>query len=402
LHETKFELPVYYLGLSRLFPIGEAKDDSFRPKQMTFANDEHREWFVETYKKVLYLNEDIETVSGISIGETENKRAVGINTQSYDYLSNSAGQDNVGQILMALLSFKQTKSSASSLNGGLLLIDEFDATLHPAAQNELFNVVFRTAKQIGFQAVFTTHSISLLRHINAKIEHNNESINDTELYYFTTKNGSLEIERNGNIFGIEDDLMVQSIIQNGRRIPVYTEDNEARWFLQNLACEYLGFVSIPDVSLGCQELLKLLSGDVQYFGNVIVLFDGDVSDSDILSNSIAKRTKNILKLPGNVRPEQVMHEYILSLPQGHPFLDAGKVMGFSLDYFKQHGPDSYQGNKERDNYKQWFHEHQTCFDALNLYSFWAADNQAAVDKFKTDFKTAYNIVAGRLSLPQIS
>jgi hypothetical protein len=285
LHETKFELPVYYLGLSRLFPIGEAKDDSFRPKQMAFTNNEHREWFVETYKKVLYLNEDIETVS--------------------------------------------------------------------------------------------------------------------EFYYFTTKNHALKIERNSNILGIEGDLMVQSIIQSGRRIPVYAEDNEARWFFKNLASENLGFLSIPDVSLGCGELLRLLSGDAQYFGNVIMLFDGDVTDENIKSNNIAQRTKNVIKLLGNKRPEQVMFEYIMGLTDGHPFLEAGKVAQFSLAYFERRGPNYYPGN-ERSQYKSWFQEHQQLFDMLNLYSFWAADNQAEVDNFKADFRNAYNTIAARLSLPQIS
>jgi hypothetical protein len=265
-----------------------------------------------------------------------------------------------------LLSFKQTKSSALSWNGGLLLIDEFDATLHPAAQNELFDVVFRTAKQVGFQIVFTTHSISLLKHISTKIGHNNENINnDIELYYFTTKNRALEIERNSDILGIEGDLMVQSIIQNIRKIPVYAEDDEARWFLQNLVGEYLRYISMPEVSLGYQELLRLLAGDVQYFGNAIMLFDGDVSDKDIQSNDIAQRTKNIVKLPGTVCPEQVLYDYIMSLSPEHPFWEVCRVLQFSWDYFKQHGPDSYQSDRERDRYKRWFQDHRANFDTLS-------------------------------------
>ena len=399
--ETKFDLPVYYLGLSRLFPIGEAKDDSISHAQMAFVSDEHKNWFIETYNKILYLNEDIQDVSRIAIGETDKKRAVGVTTASYDYFTNSAGQDNLGQILMALLSFRQIKSSVSPWRGGLLLIDEFDATLHPAAQNELFDVLCREAKQIGFQVVFTTHSISLLKHISSKIGHNKaDENNNIELYYFTKKNRILEVNRNSDIAEVEGDLMVKSM---GRRISVYAEDDEARWFFEKLVSSYMNFVSMPDISLGCTDLLRLLSGDVQYFGNVIILFDGDVSDNEIEGHSIAKRTKNIIKLPGNVRPEQVIYEYILSLSHDHPFWDDCKVMQYSWDYFKHNGPNSgnYQGN-ERDKYKAWFNEHKANFDALNLYSFWAADNKDDVEYFISSFKSAYNTIAMRLSIPQIS
>jgi hypothetical protein len=370
---------------------------------MPFTNEEHKKWFIEAYNKVLYLNEDIQAISGISIGETDNKRTVGVNTSTYDYLSNSAGQDNVGQILMALLSFKQIQSSVSVWKGGLLLIDEFDATLHPSAQNELFDIVFRTAKQLGMQVVFTTHSISLLKHISGKIGHNiDDWNNDIELCYFTKKNRRLEIERNSSIYDIEGDLMVRSIVQEGRRVPLYAEDDEARWFFKKLAGAYLGFVSIPNVSLGFMELLHLLEGDIQYFGNALILFDGDVSDNDIGSNKIAKKTQNIVKLPGNVRPEQVIYEYILSLSSEHSFWEACRIMQFSWDYFKNNGPNSekYQGN-ERERYKKWFQEHLPYFDTLNLYSFWETDNQIAVGSFIADFKAAYNTIAQRLLLPPI-
>ena len=161
---------------------------------------------------------------------------------------------------------------------------------------------------------------------------------------------------------------------------------------------------MPDISLGCKELLKLLSGDVQYFGNVIILFDGDVSDKDIDDNPIAQRTKNIIKLPGNVRPEQVIYDYIISLPTDHPFWEACKVLRFTWDYFKNHGPDSgyYQADKDRDSYKKWFQEHQAYFNSLNLYSFWAEDNPIELEKFTTSFVEAYNNIAVRLSIPQIS
>lgn len=39
--ETKMEIPVLYLGLSRLFPIGEANEEKITSKNVNFINKEH-------------------------------------------------------------------------------------------------------------------------------------------------------------------------------------------------------------------------------------------------------------------------------------------------------------------------------------------------------------------------
>ncbi|WP_297609794.1 AAA family ATPase [uncultured Sutterella sp.] len=41
--EAKFKYPILYLGLSRLFPIGESKDVTVNQKGLVFLNDEHKE-----------------------------------------------------------------------------------------------------------------------------------------------------------------------------------------------------------------------------------------------------------------------------------------------------------------------------------------------------------------------
>ena len=45
------------------------------------------------------------------------------------------------------------------------LIDELDATMHPAAQIRLLNVLYEEAKLLNLQIVFTTHSLSLNKRI---------------------------------------------------------------------------------------------------------------------------------------------------------------------------------------------------------------------------------------------
>lgn len=280
--EAKMQIPVSYLGLSRLFPIGEANEEKIVKNKINFMDDKQKNWFIEQYKQILSLYDTVTDISNYSIGETDKKKGVGIETDKYDYLTNSSGQDNLGQILMAILSFKRLKLQREDWTGGLLLIDEIDATLHPAAQKRLIDLLIKEAKINNIQVVVTTHSSDLLKHICNKTVHNSDSKNNNvELYYFTNGNRHLEMRRNPEYSTIENDLLVESMLQNANKVKIYSEDAENRWFIKKLVPEYLPYVDMLDVKIGCDQLLSLYTGDVSYFGNVLIVLDGDVADKDL-------------------------------------------------------------------------------------------------------------------------
>lgn len=399
--EAKMQIPVSYLGLSRLFPIGEANEEKIVKNKINFMDDKQKNWFIEQYKQILSLYDTVTDISNYSIGETDKKKGVGIETDKYDYLTNSSGQDNLGQILMAILSFKRLKLQREDWTGGLLLIDEIDATLHPAAQKRLIDLLIKEAKINNIQVVVTTHSSDLLKHICNKTAHNSDSKNNNvELYYFTNGNRHLEMRRNPEYSTIENDLLVESMLQNANKVKIYSEDAENRWFIKKLVPEYLPYVDILDVKIGCDQLLSLYTGDVSYFGNVLIVIDGDVADKDLqtIPEQLRKRLNNIIRLPGNVRPEEVIYNYVLSLESEHPYWENAVKVDMNWTYFKENGPESsrYNKGKERENYKKWFEDHQAIFDSTRLYDFWAADNKDLVEKFKTNFVDSYNAVAGRI------
>lgn len=388
--EAKMQIPVIYLGLSRLFPIGEANEDKITANKIKFMDDEQKQWFIEQYTRILSLYDNVAAVSNYSIGETDKKKGVGIETDKYDYLTNSSGQDNIGQILMSILSFKRLKKQRKEWTGGLLLIDELDATLHPAAQKRLIDLLIKEAKINNIQVVVTTHSSDLLKHICGKIVHNNDDRNnDVELYYFTNGNRRLEMRRNPDYSTIENDLLVESMLQNSNKVKIYSEDAENRWFIRKLIPEYLPYVELLDVKIGCDQLLSLYTGDIAYFGNVLIVFDGDVKDKDLqtIPEQLRKRLSNIIKLPGNVRPEEVIYKYLLSLDSEHPYWENAAKVDMNWTYFKENGPDSHKYNqeKEREKYKKWFVEHQAIFDSTRLYDFWETDNKELVAEFKKNF-----------------
>lgn len=405
--EAKFNYPVLYLGLSRLFPIGESQDGSISTKGIVFKSDEHKEWFVNKYTTILSMQSELKEITNYSIAETDKKSGIGVSTDQYDYLTNSSGQDNLGQILLALLSFKKLKEEkGNQWNGGILLIDEIDATLHPAAQNKLIKLFLQEARENGIQIVVTTHSLSFLRNICDRTTYNShdESVNNNiELYYLTNANRHLEIKRNTPFTEIESDLMVNSIVQSSNKIKLYSEDAEARWFLSKIVSDYLPYVDVLDITIGCTELINLYKADLQYFGNALLVFDGDVTEAQL--NKVPEQTRrnlgNVLMLPGGKRPEQVIYDYLLSLGPDHDFwTGSARSLGFTWDYFNEHGPlsDDYRQETEREKYKKWFAAHQQYFDTARLMDYWMRDQPDLVADFRDRFKASHNHVAKRMMI----
>lgn len=311
----------------------------------------------------------------------------------------------MGQILLALLSFKKLKEEkGNQWNGGILLIDEIDATLHPAAQNKLIKLFLQEARENGIQIVVTTHSLSFLRNICDRTTYNShdESVNNNiELYYLTNANRHLEIKRNTPFTEIESDLMVNSIVQSSNKIKLYSEDAEARWFLSKIVSDYLPYVDVLDITIGCTELINLYKADLQYFGNALLVFDGDVTEAQL--NKVPEQTRrnlgNVLMLPGGKRPEQVIYDYLLSLGPDHDFwTGSARSLGFTWDYFNEHGPlsDDYRQETEREKYKKWFVAHQQYFDTARLMDYWMRDQPDLMADFRDRFKASHNHVAKRM------
>ena len=86
------------------------------------------------------------------------------NIEGIDSNTISAGEDNLSIILTAVISLKYYYESISPSKEveSVLLIDELDATLHPAFQIKLLNLFREMSEKYKIQVVFTTHSICFL------------------------------------------------------------------------------------------------------------------------------------------------------------------------------------------------------------------------------------------------
>jgi hypothetical protein len=150
----------------------------------------------------------------------------------------------------------------------------------------------------------------------------------------------------------------------------------------------------------------MYNADLSYFGNTLIVFDGDVSDSQLekIPAITRERLGNIIRLPGGKAPEQIIHEYILSLDGDHGFWSGiASTIGFTWDVFNEHGPHSsdYTCEKDRDKYKKWFNDHKQFFEQTKLMEHWVQDNPAIIEAFRNDFIKTHTQIAKRTAAFEI-
>lgn len=407
--ESKVESPVIYLGLSRLYPVGEATSDvtarSYRWKDSTDG-----EWFNANYARILSIHDEIRAVSSLSISGMSSKKGTGVRTDSYGPIANSAGQDNLGQILLAVLSLKKLRiEMGDTWDGGMLLIDEVDAALHPAAQLRLAKLLLDEARSTGFQTVFTTHSTVLLEELSGKNQHNpTDAPGDIEVAYLSVANGSLRAVRNPTWETLHNGLYVTNPALNSARVGVFSEDAEARWLVNGILDavrpDVLDKVDLLDASLGCRQILSLYTSDFAYFRNRIVILDGDVSEDTIAESvppALLKSGGNVLRLPGVRRPESIIWEYLAARPKDDSTLWADlEAVGITWESLVESPPNIlFPGEDERSRYKRWLKKYERLFDRARVIQHWVIDNPQEAKRFVDDFIGAYNNVANRLGAP---
>lgn len=406
--EAKVEWPSLYLGLSRLYPIGESEDLISR-KFRSLLNDEEKAHISKQYRDILFQEETVTEILGVNPTDARRKQGIGANTDTYDYLCNSAGQDNLGQILLAVLSFKKLKERmGENWQGGLLLIDEFDATLHPSSQEALFEYLLVQCEEIGIQTAFTTHSLYLLEHISNKVKNNVEGVNnDIELVYLTTANGPLEKKVNPAYDIIKYDLNMKLKKENTEKIKIYCEDDEAKYFASALLKDFAERIYFINYKAGCDQLIDLFKSDKYFQEEVLIFLDGDsYSKYCNLIGNYPKANIVFSLLPLREQsPEETIYDYMFNDSASENLIACfDDTSGHSIRSLK-HNYDLKQNSnlKKRVIYKDWFKKINKDHPSLikRIISAWIMDHPREVERFTNNFKNNYNILAIKKSISQI-
>jgi AAA15 family ATPase/GTPase len=398
----KVQFPTLYLGLSRLYPIGETKDENLKNKKPKFSKEDI-EWITQYYKKILSMHADsIIGTQEIEISGSEiTKKTYGVVTEQYDHLVNSAGQDNMSQILASVLSFKRLKTAmGEEYPGGVLLIDEIDAVLHPAAQINLVEFLYEQAMELDLQIVATTHSLRLLEYLLKRYEieryNKHATFYDTEIIYLSLEGSKVCQIEDLTWPKIESNLLLLVAGMRDRSVPavpLFSEDEIARWFLQHLLPEYESKLKYIEANLSCSQLINLRSQDKKYFRTVLIVLDGDQ-----FNNRAISPYNNIITLPEEgLSPEKVFYDFLDSLKPDDEFWKRYRFKdvdtAFNYQLFKEHPPSAFNGENEVKKLHKWFGTFQDVFEELDLFGYWREQNEQTVLEFRKRFKEAFNSVA---------
>lgn len=372
--EGKVNKPVIYLGLKRLIPLAQENEMKIKIGSEDKLSTEYKELFNKQYKGIFASEIDVTPKHTRSL----NKEIYSPTSTKYDAFGISAGQDNIGQILLSLLSFRYLKDNVADYDGGLFIIDELDATLYPAAQKNLLDLLLAQAIELDLQIMFTTHSTDILNYIfSYKSSHFKHY---TEFVYLDNTKGNVKVLQDGKILSnILADLNHEvALALKPERVNIYFEDNEGKIFFSNLI-KGKGIsdrVNLKRVSLGSGVYKNLLKARFPEFDNSLIILDGDYR-----KQLESKYHKKVCFLPGDVRPETYIRDFLESLDESDDFWsDAGK---YSKRVFLQ---NSKSLEDDRKVMKRWFNNEKQYWGkgCSKLFTRWKNDNEKIVNAFLND------------------
>lgn len=345
------QYPTIFLSLKRVLPVAE----SGIVKESDQLDEQELSEFKALHDRILITESHIRSASLL---ENSIKQTVGITTDEYDWNGNSVGQDNLGKILLALFSFARLKKKyPKDYKGGILAIDELDATMYPASQKQILKELRAYASKLHLQVFFTTHSLSLLECMDNLMEEcaeKDSTRNQARLIYLSRKDGKILTNDKATFRSITQNLQVlQGKREQPRKIPVYTEDKETMLLAKYLLRGKTSPLQFVDVDFSCANLIHLVSKKVPAFmaPEAMVILDGDVRRESGKMKQIAKAS-NILVLPTNMSPEQMVATYLHDLSDWDGLWESVGE-GYSKQVcFRDYVIDDIMTN--RDKAKSWF------------------------------------------------
>ena len=377
--------PVIYLSLSRLFPIGE--DEKINEVDIAL-NDAEQKLYKQLHDNILCIRD--KSSSSVTHLEGGTKNTLGISTEVYDWKMNSAGQDDIGKIILALFSFKRLQEKyPSSYNGGILAIDELDATLYPASQEILVDELRRYSSRFNVQIIFTTHSLSMLSHIY-EVRDANKKANDIKIVYLEKRNASILVKPDLSFDDIVCKLRVVTASKKTKKILTFTEDPETIDWAKSLLGRKASLLHFVKCKLGGDQLMTLTKEKVPVFcfPNSLIILDGDKKINNAKLN-------NYLTLPGTKPPEVLLAEYFYDLDDDNVFWE-NCAHNYSKQVMFRGSFDLKSIQRDRTIAKKWYQ---------SQIQYWGRNGSKAINAWckansnvKTDFIAKFEEMVEKFGL----
>lgn len=388
------QCPVIYLSMKRLLPVGEEKRLQVNPSELS---DEEKKFYASIHNKILISTEKIEDVQDVSSLNSNNKHTLGPTTETTDAWTISAGQDNVGRIVLAVLSMIRLKKKyPSEYKGGIICIDELESTLYPAAQEKMVEFMYDSAQKYDLQYFFTTHSMSVINFLKTGKYNNRNTI-----IYLQKVGGKIIATENPTLRDIENNLNVAAGKKKmSSKIKVYCEDDVGitycKSFLPKRIKDKIEFVTGMDLPWSVYK--TMYQHKVPEFLNNIIVLDGDVKKQDLGWKNYP-HDKNISFLPTMDAPERMIYNMLYDMDEMDGFWD-NSLSGYSKAVCFRDYPNRLDNI---DDIKKWF-EGQKEYAGRAYSKFlneWKKRNPEIVLEFVKEFAKTYNYVAEKTGFDQI-
>ena len=374
--EGNFPHPVIYLGLNRLWPLAVTKSCTFTSDVLS---EDDKKWYVKKYNEILCLDEYNNHAKYMSTAEK--KKFITPESNDYDGESCSAGQDNLSQILTAILSFRALKNKLKEkYRGGMLLIDELDATLHAFAQRKLLEILCEMAGELSIQIIATTHSL-----VSIKEAYCSALSRSIELLYLSNSDNSIVLKEFNTYQDICDHLRVEStppIQKKYQRVSILFEDERGKQFFNQVCgsklCKFISVVNASSFGAGHLKNLADLSRKLPELENVIFVPDGD------MAKEWERKPKNLIVLPGDKRPETLVFGHLFNMKENDPFWEGTYTKQFAIT---SKGGSALEKGNDKDWVKRWFDEQSAYWGRGNnkVFKSWVQCNKKESLSFFNNF-----------------
>lgn len=316
---ARVRIPTIYLSLSRLYPLGERKDTvkitEIRKKNLFYqkkADEKYKAWYNAVIPNSIKSEATLSKVEKSACS----RASLHMDINNTPTLSQSIGQDNLGNIISALVDI-YILSLDDEYNGALLCVDEIDVSLHPDTQIRLLDLFVQLSEELNIQFVLSTHSLTILKETLKKEKKDSTNfkvvylknpsapyVTDRKTYELLKSDmfGNLSFQRPKVKIYFEDEigkslfelLMVafdniyniiekegdveNPVLRNSSDVRDFAEINDRIHSLGGML-HFLDNTRQISTMLGCEELFKINNAD-EYFKRVIFILDGDARYKD--------------------------------------------------------------------------------------------------------------------------
>ncbi|MBD5080507.1 MAG: ATP-binding protein [Ruminococcaceae bacterium] len=383
------QVPVYYISLKRVTPLGE----EININSVAELSDEEKEFLDKEYRNIFsstnICNLSVETIVSAK------KHTAAIYPAEYDALTISAGQDNIGKILLAILSFKRLKETfPNDYKGGILLIDEIESTLHPASQMMLIKRIYKYAKDYKIQFIFTTHSPTVIKSTFDKYNKG-----EAQMLYLKKVGDKVQGYNNPDVDSVISELSGEVVKKNKKvkKIDIFCEDVVARSILRQFLTNYNKYYRIMSCSIGAEEYGELLRVQLKQIVESVIVLDGDKNNTKTNNKLKSIKAQNVIFLPSTFCPEKMFYKFLFNLPDDDIFWD-NSIGGFDKNKCFLKYP-TLDDKSDSDMYKKWFDSVKSNFGKgyKKLIKYWMVTNKEEYESFMNNFRNAYNIIAKQIN-----